>query len=74
MSGFFGSSTNDDADENDNPGGNANTDAGDLGTRNAAEVAARADYESSVGSDGHAQEVGDARSDSGFDDAPAQED
>ncbi len=60
--------------ENDNPGGNSNTDAGDLGSRNEAEAQAARDYDSSVGSDSHAQEVADAREASGFEDSSSRED
>ena len=58
--------------EDDNPGDSSN--AGDLGSRNEAEAQAARDYESSVGSDSHAQEVSDAREGSGFDDSSSPED
>ena len=60
--------------EDDNPGGSANTDAGDLGSRNEAEAQAARDYDSSVGSDSHQQEVSDAREGSGFSDSSSRED
>jgi len=69
MTGFFGNSKDDD----DNPGGNPNTSAGELGTGNEAEDQAREDYEQQVGSDEHEAEVQEAREGAGFDDPPTEE-
>lgn len=52
--------------ESDNPGGNPNFDAGVQEAQNDAEAQAARDYDSSVGSDSHQQEVSDARESSGF--------
>ena len=60
--------------EDDNPGGSSNTDAGDLGSRNEAEAQAARDYDASVGSGSHQQEVSDAREASGIDDPRSDED
>jgi hypothetical protein len=69
MAGFFGNSN----DEDDNPGGNPNTDASDLHADDEAQEQAARDYDQQVGSDEHEAEVAAAREGAGFDDPPTEE-
>ncbi len=61
-------------EEDDNPGGNANTDAGDQGARNADEAQAKADYDEQVGSDDHERAVNESREAAGIEQDRQDED
>lgn len=62
-----------DSTDDDNPGGNPNTDAGDLHAEGEAEEQARSDYDNQVGSADHEAEVDTAREEAGFEDPPTEE-